>query len=166
MTAQTLSLGGGAAVDGGVRGVDHGGPDFAKFVVGPALFEDHLHGRGGGGEAQRSRERRGVAFSLVGGFPLAVDAGKAARVEQAIGGAVDHLEVVAAEIRLVDPAIERPRPGAFQHDGVEGEVFFGSIADVDVVDPHGARRLRGGDGGEEDEESDFVFHGGLIQDSR
>ena len=161
-----VELGRGGAVNGRVRGVHHHRPDLAKLVAGTALLDHHLHGRARRGESNAFGKRAPDQFGFIGGLPLAVCAGKPARINQAIGGAVDHLEVVLPQVGLVDPAVERPRPRAFERDGIERQGLLGSRAGMHVVEPHGTRggRLSGGKGGGRGEGQQKSGHD-LLQDN-
>ena len=132
--------GGERGVDRGVGGIDDRRPDGVEVVSRIALFEDDPHRPVGGGEAQRLGEGAVRLLRLVGVLPLAENRGEAARVEDAVGAAVDHLKEVPAEVGVVERPGRVPRPGErFEHHPVEAEALLGGVAGVVVVEPHRAR---------------------------
>ena len=146
------------AVDELVVRVDVDGPEFAEGVLVVALLEDDLHGMLGRGEAQRFREGAADFVGLVGGLPFTEDGSESAGVEQLVGGAVAHLEVVLAEIGVVDGLGEIAGPGQrFEDDVAHAEELGMIVAGVVVVEAHGARRGgEQGNGGNENEERKFA----------
>ena len=135
-------------VDQHVGRIDHQRPDLAEVVLPVALLQDDLHravGKRGAREAQRLGEGAVDLGSLAGRLPLAVDRRETARVEQAARAAVDHLEEVLAEIRVVDRLrqVSRPRQRLDDHP-LEREALLAGVAGVEVVDTQRLRRRRGG----------------------
>jgi hypothetical protein len=124
-----------AALHVGAGRIDHDRPSLTELVARAALLDHHLHRPLGRGEADTFGESAAPLLRLACGLPFAVNAGKAARIDHAIGGAIQHLEVVLPEIALVDPAVERPRPRALQDDTIESEVLLPGHAGVDIIQP-------------------------------
>ena len=107
----------------GSTSVDHTSRNALRRV---ALLDDDLHRCGRHREAQRLVERARHRLRLAGGLPLAVDRGEAARVDDAVRGAVDDLEQVLAEVRVVDRPRRIARPGQrLEHQPVEAEALLG-----------------------------------------
>src|SRR5580700_7868405 len=111
-------------------------PEFRTAQVAAAhAVSAHLHRESGRWEADAFGKGATPLLRFAGGLPLAVSAGEAARIDHAIGGAIQHLEVVLPEIALVRPAIERSRPRAFEDSPIEREVLLRGHAGVDIVQP-------------------------------
>ena len=160
-TAQTFARGRARAVDRGVARVHGHRPGLAEEARGVALLQDDLDRARRLREAQRLVEGAVRPLRLVGRLPLAADAGEAARVEGAVRGAVDHLEEVLAEVRVVDRPGGVARPGALEDEAVEGEALLGRARGVEVVEPQRAgRRRRRRRGGERGGEGEGREHGG------
>ncbi len=130
-------------IDEDVGRVDEQRPHLAKRVPCVPFLQHDLHGSGRHREAQRLLERASRRLGLPRRFPLAVNRREAARVDDAVARAVDDLEQVLAEIRVVHRPrrVARPRR-RLDDDAVEREHLGRCGAGVVVVDAEGARGLR------------------------
>ena len=144
-----LAGGRAGAVDAGSLRVHGHRPGLAEEALGVALLQDDLHRALRLREAQRLVEGAVGALRLVGRLPLPADAGEATRVHDAVRGAVDHLEEVLAEVRVVDRPVGVAGPRALEHEAVEGEALLGGARGVEVVEPERGWRPGVGRGGGE-----------------
>jgi hypothetical protein len=109
-----------------------------ESILRVAAFDDHLHGRRGRGETQRL-VKLPPDFGRLGRFlPLSEDAGVSARIEHAVGLAVQHFEVILAQVGVVDGAIQAAGPRPFQHQAIERDLLFGGGAAVETIQAHGS----------------------------
>ena len=98
------------AIDRRIPGVDRHRPRLVEEPVVAALLQDDLRGTRRLREAERLVEGAERPLGLIGRLPLAADAREAARVEGAVGGSVDHLEEVLAQVGVVDRTGRGCRP--------------------------------------------------------
>src|SRR5215210_6887990 len=85
-------------------------------------------------------ERAVDIFCFVGRLPFAVDRSEAARVDDAIGLSVYHLEGVLAEVCIINGLLRVAGPGErLDKDAIKAEHLLRGVSRVIVIEPHGGR---------------------------
>src|SRR6185369_17348348 len=116
-------------------------PDVLEVIFLIPLLQDNGYRAGWSGEAQRLLERALARFSFVGRFPLAVNRGKAPRIQQLLRLHIANFKEILTQIRRIDRLLRVAGPWQrLDHDAVNAEHLLRRIAGVVVVESHRGRR--------------------------